>query len=178
MKRLVACSLGLLLQAQAQTGLPSEAAQVLSPEQASAALKRIDGQRADLHKTWLEDQQACRRGFWVTDCLKEAQTRHRQALALLKRQQVQIEQAQSEQRSRAALDRVQDKVQTQSQRATSAVEAPSAESPETKAQEREAQARERALRQQQRIEAAELRQRQREREAGARQRPAQAGAAP
>lgn len=179
MKRLIACSLGLLLwQAQAETQPESSGAQVRRSMPADAQLRLINQERAALHATWLDEQKACRQGFWVTDCLKNAQIRHRQALAELKRQQVQIEQALAQQRSQAALARVHDKQQAQlAERAASATVAPAAPLA-LQAEEREAQAQERALRLQQRIEAAELRQQQRERQASMRQGPGETGAAP
>lgn len=180
MRLLLACSLGLLLvQAQAQTGTDpgSAGGQVAWAEPAGSELQRIERERARVHAAWLDAQKACRQGFWVNDCLKEAQARHRQALAQLRRQQVQIEQALSQQRSQAALERVQDKLQAQSNRSAAAVTAPD-QAPVSEAAEREVQARDRVLRQQQRTAAAQLRQQQRERQAATRQRADEAGAAP
>jgi hypothetical protein len=180
MRLLVACGLGLLLvQAQAQTGTDpgSAGGQAVWAEPVGSELQRIERERARVHAVWLDEQKACRQGFWVNDCLKGAQARHRQSLAQLTRQQVQIEQALSQQRSQAALERVQDKLQTQSQRSAVAT-TEQAQPPMSEAAEREAQARERVLRQQQRTEAAQLRQQQRERQAAARQRADETGAAP
>jgi hypothetical protein len=180
MRLLVACSLVLLLvQAQAQTGTDSASAgtQAALAEPVGSELQRIERERARVHAVWLDEQKACRQGFWVNDCLKDAQARHRLSLAQLKRQQVQIEQALSQQRSQAAFERVQDKLQTQNQRSAGASIEP-AQSSVAQAAEREAQARERVLRQQQRTEAAQLRQQQRERQAATRQRADEAGAVP
>lgn len=175
--RLIPLVLALLLtQTQAQTEPVSSApgGPALLPAQEASERLRIDRERAALHATWNDEQKACRQGFWVTDCLKDAQTRHRQALAQLQRQQVLLDQALSRQRSQAAHERVQEKQQAQSQRA---VVVP-AQASASGAAGREAQARERALRQQQRIEAADLREQQREREAGTRSRSGQTGVAP
>ena len=180
MRLLLACSLGLLLvQAQAQTGTDpgSAGGQAAWAEPAGSELQRIERERARVHAAWLDEQKSCRQGFWVNDCLKEAQARHRQSLAQLRRQQVQIEQTLSQQRSQAALERVQDKLQTQNQRSAGASIEPAQPSVAEGAQ-REVQARERVLRQQQRTEAAQLRQQQRERQAVARQRADETGAAP
>jgi hypothetical protein len=180
MRLLLACSLGLLLvQAQAQTGTDPGIAggQAALAEPAGSQLRRIERERASVHAAWLDAQKACRQGFWVNDCLKEAQARNRQSLVQLKRQQVQIEQALAQQRSQTALERVHDKLQTQNQRSDGASIEP-AQSSAAQAAEREAQARERVLRQQQRTEAAQLRQQQRERQAAARQRSDETGAAP
>lgn len=164
-----ACSLVLCLGQVLAHGLaqpvvgPLPAA--LSSEEGEVTRRGLDRQREAIKATLLQEQQACRQGFWVNACLNEAQARYRQALKPLQQQQQVLEQAQRQAIGKQARQRVQDKREAQEQRKAKADGAPSesAEPPEppTSQDARLAQARERALRQQQREAAAEQRRRER-----------------
>ncbi len=144
----------------AQSPAPSVSAQ------GDVTRQRVDRERESLKSTLLQEQQACRQGFWVNACLNEAQARYRQALKPLQQQQQALEQARRQQIGEQARQRVQDKQEAQEQREAQA-DGSSAESaepaPQTQSSEaaRQAQARERALKQQQREAAAEQRRRDR-----------------
>ena len=168
--RQLAASAALLLSltqglAHGQPLAQSPAAQSPAPsasEQADATGQRIDRERESLRSTLLQEQQACRQGFWVNACLNEAQARYRQALRPLQQQQQALEQARRQQVSEQARQRVQDKQEAQEQRKAQADGASSGSAePQSNEAARQAQARERALKQQQREAAAEQRRRDR-----------------
>lgn len=134
----------------------------LSSEEGEVTRRGLDRQREAIKATLLQEQQACRQGFWVNACLNEAQARYRQALKPLQQQQQVIEQARRQEIGEQARLRVQDKQEVQAQRMAQG-DGPSSALPETPPSQdaRLAQARERALRQQQREAAAEQRRRER-----------------
>lgn len=144
--------------------------------------ERIARERAALLSGFNAQEQACRTRFFVNSCLRDLAERKREALAPLREQEIQTEEAERQRRRDQAVQRTADK-QVQAERAPAGTPEQAAERQrrvqaerQQDQAEREAQARQRAQVQADRERAAE--QRQREREQAARGRARRGDGAP
>lgn len=165
MKTLVPCLLlALACLAQAQPAPPHD-----SDEAFAAAVRqerdRLAAQRAALEAQHEAQAQVCRQRFFVNRCLDALAPDQRQALAALRRQEVQLEQAERQRRQAAALQRIAEKAQAQAALPLAADDEVGARRPravQPERADRETQARERAAQQQAREKAAAEREKARE----------------
>ena len=89
--------------------LAGAVAHAQAPEDAGAERERIARDRAAVQALFAEREAACQTRFAVTDCVNEAKTQRREALAPLRRQAVALDDAQRQQRAAQRLEDVRNK---------------------------------------------------------------------
>lgn len=86
---------------------------------ARQARERIAHERAQATAHYEAQEVACRQRFFVNRCTRQVEDSRRELLAGLRRQEVQLEQAERQRRQSAALQRVADKQQDRDRRGPS-----------------------------------------------------------
>lgn len=83
------------------------------PIDSGAELGRLQAQRAREEARYEKEEAACYARFAVTDCLREVRARRRETLALLRQQEVALNDAQRRQKALEQLERIRDKTSSQ-----------------------------------------------------------------
>lgn len=83
------------------------------PIDSGAELSRLQAQRAHEEARYEKEEAACYARFAVTDCLREVRARRRETLALLRQQEVALNDAQRKQKALEQLERIKEKTSPQ-----------------------------------------------------------------
>jgi len=102
---------GYLLSAMA----PAQTDSLDGLQNVSAEHQRIEQRRAELTRTLDEQESACANLFAVNACLADVQSRRREAMAELRRQEAILHDSERKRRSEEALGRTQEKIQQHAQ---------------------------------------------------------------
>lgn len=92
----------------------------------AAAHERIARQRGEVEAVYKADEQACYQKFAVNDCLRQARSLRRQAMADLKRQETSVNDAERRRKGAERQRAIEERAQAEGRRSPSAGTAPAA----------------------------------------------------